>query len=176
MRHKFKYGSLLCVIVLIVLGINLQSAMAKGRSKLDWQAPSQAKPYPDLQRYPHAWFDVSLKRQRLYIKNGQRTLYTMIISSGKNATTPRGTFAIQAERGASFYNERLQEGANYWTSFLDHGVYLFHTVPTKADGSYNVSEAKRLGRPASHGCVRLTVADAKWLNESAPTGMKVVIH
>ncbi|MCT6848759.1 MAG: L,D-transpeptidase, partial [Apilactobacillus kunkeei] len=28
----------------------------------------------------------------------------------------------------------------------------------------------------SHGCVRLSIPDAKWINSSVPTGTKVVIH
>lgn len=99
----------------------------------------------------------------------------MVISSGKANSTPKGEFAIQSERGNSFYNPNLKEGANYWTSFLDHGVYLFHTVPTIVDGSYNIKEAKKLGHPASHGCIRMTIPDAKWINVNAPVGMKVII-
>ncbi len=42
-----------------------------------------------------------------------------------------------------FYNHKLNEGAKYYVSWKDHGVYLFHSVPTKSDGSINKEEAKK---------------------------------
>ncbi|MDB6823838.1 L,D-transpeptidase [Bifidobacterium longum] len=53
---------------------------------------------------------------------------------------------------------------------------LFHTVPTDSSGRYIVSEANKLGSPASHGCVRLTVPDVKWLYEQLPQGTTVHIY
>ena len=88
-----------------------------------------------------------------------------------------GTFYIEPERGDSFYNASLNEGANNWVSFKDHGIYLFHSVPTDASGNYNVKEAKKLGKTAaSHGCIRLSVPDSKWMSENLKTGTKVVIN
>ena len=61
-------------------------------------------------------------------------------------------------------------------SWLNHGEYLFHSVPTKADGSYNLREAANLGKSTgSHGCIRLSVPDAKWMEQNLPEGTKVVI-
>lgn len=36
-------------------------------------------------------------------------------------------------------------------------------------------EAKHLGTKASHGCIRLTIPDAKWIYENIPEKTKVVI-
>lgn len=143
----------------------------------NWRQPSQpGVAYPNLKAHPNAYFDVSIKDQRVYVKDGNQVLYTMITSTGLNNSTPRGTFAIQAERGNSFFNPSIGGGANYWTSFLNHGVYLFHSVPTGAYGQYLPGEAAKLGSPASHGCVRLPIPDAIWIMNNAPVGMKVVIH
>lgn len=38
------------------------------------------------------------------------------------------------------------------------------------------SEAEKLGEKASHGCIRLTVSDAKWIYEHIKTNTKVVIR
>ena len=85
-------------------------------------------------------------------------------------------FNIQSERGDSFYNQSLHEGANNWTSFKDHGVYLFHSVPTDAHGNYKAREGNKLGhRPASHGCIRLSVPDSLWFKDHIPTGTQVTI-
>ncbi|WP_338034781.1 L,D-transpeptidase [Lacticaseibacillus kribbianus] len=150
---------------------------AEAAKPVDWHNPSESAPYPVVTDHPGLQIDVSLAKQRVYLKDAAgKVLYTMYCSSGMDNSTPRGVFYIQAERGASFYNPREKMGANYYTSFLDHGVYLFHTVPTDASGRYIVSEAEKLGKkPGSHGCVRLSIADAKWINEHIPTGTKVTI-
>ncbi len=58
----------------------------------------------------------------------------------------------------------------------DANVYLFHSVPTMALGDYNLKEAKKLGRTqGSHGCIRLSVPDSRWLMEHAQPGTKVII-
>ena len=44
------------------------------------------------------------------------------------------------------------------------GIY-FHSVAGSAPNHYSISavEYNKLGSPASHGCIRLTVRDAKWI-------------
>lgn len=155
------------------------------RTPINWRLPSETVAYPDLKQLNDFWIKVVISKNRVYLMDGKKVVYTMYASAGeyerqadgkKKSTTPTGTYYIQAERGDSFYNPTLSEGANYWTSWLNHGEYLFHTVPTDANGNYKVTEAKKLGKkPASHGCIRLSVADAKWINQNVPQGTKVVI-
>lgn len=143
-----------------------------------WQHSSETKPYPNVSQYPHLWILVSKKRQRVYLINHGRTLYTMYAStgSGKDNNTPTGTYHIQAERGQSFFNAKSGEGAHYWVSWKNHGEYLFHSVPVNRQGQYLVSEAQELGKTAnSHGCVRLSIPDARWLYQNIKQGTKVVI-
>ena len=156
------------------------------RTPIDWQKSSETVPYPDLSKVKNLWVKVSLKGNRTYLYDGSKLIYTMYSSGGvyqkdaktgkMKSTTPTGTFYVQAERGDSFYNQELGEGANYYVSWLNHGEYLFHSVPTKADGSYNLKEAAKLGKSTgSHGCIRLSVPDAKWMEQNLPEGTKVVI-
>lgn len=59
------------------------------------------------------------------------------------------------------------------------GNILFHSVPynTKYDkGSLRYTYYDKLGTSASAGCVRLTVADAKWLYDNCPIGTKVEFY
>ncbi|MQS88828.1 L,D-transpeptidase [Companilactobacillus mishanensis] len=141
-----------------------------------WKYPSEKKDYPNLDQHKDAFLRVSLDDQKVYIMDGNQVLYTMNAATGeKKSATPKGTFEIQ-NRGDHFYNASSDEGANYWTSFKDWGVYLFHTVPTDKAGNYVESEAEKLGTPSSHGCVRLTIPDAKWINSKVPSGMKVVVE
>ncbi|QMU08116.1 L,D-transpeptidase [Levilactobacillus suantsaii] len=159
-------------------------AQAKAKTKqtkakaINWRKPSEKKPYPNLKKYPHAHLLVKTSRQRVYVMAGKKVLYTMYCSTGKGRyKTPTGTFHIQAERGKSFFNWNSGEGGRYWVSWKGHGIYLFHTVPINSKGHYIKKEAKHLGKSAaSHGCVRLSVSDAKWVYNHVPYGMKVIIH
>ena len=197
MRYFRKLLVIVILVVVAAVGINrvMQRTTAKqinqrepsesktypgtAAKQINWREPSESKAYPDLTQHPNAWLDVNTSKQRVYIKDGSRVLYTMYCSTGtgKENGTPHGTFYIQAERGKFFYNQSSGEGAKYWVSWKDHGVYLFHSVPTDKNGNYIKSEAEELGKTAaSHGCVRLSVADAKWVYTNVPYGMKVVIH
>ncbi len=143
----------------------------------DWQKPSEKASYPVLSKYKNVWIDVSIAKQRVYIKSGNKILYEMYCSTGIDDSTPTGTYKIQKERGTFFYNASSKEGARYWVSWKDNGVYLFHTVPTDKNGKYIVSQAKELGKkPNSHGCVHLSIPDAKWIYKNISQGTKVVVH
>ena len=143
---------------------------------VDWLKPSQQVDYPDPAVHPGLSLEVSLQDQRVYVRDGSQLLYTMYASTGMDDSTPRGSFRIQNERGDHFYNPGEGMGARYYTSFLNHGVFLFHSVPTDSKGSYIKEEADMLGiRPGSHGCIRLTVPDARWIMQSVPTGTPVLV-
>ena len=144
---------------------------------VDWLKPSQQVDYPDPAAHPGLSLEVSLQDQRVYVRDGSELLYTMYASTGMDDSTPRGTFRIQNERGDHFYNPGEGMGARYYTSFLNHGVFLFHSVPTDSKGGYIKEEADMLGiRPGSHGCIRLTVPDARWIMQSVPTGTPVLVE
>lgn len=155
-----------------------KQAIAKQKAAvINWRQPSENKPYPDVTKYPNLEFVVSLAKQRVYLQANGKTLYTMYASTGIDHTTPTGHYAIQAERGTHFFNGHEMMGANYYTSWLDHGKYLFHSVPTDAKGNYIVAEANKLGKqPGSHGCVRLSIPDAQWIFTHAKVGMAVIIR
>lgn len=158
--------------------VTKQDATVHKLPAIDWRAPSEAKPYPDLTKVSNLWIKVSIAQQRVFIMDGEQVLYTMLCSTGAKTTpTPTGTFHIQAERGPEFYNKKSKEGAKNYVSFKDHGVYLFHSVPTDKAGNFIEAEAQELGHTAnSHGCVRLSVADSEWFYNSIPEGTKVVIE
>lgn len=148
------------------------------RRPINWRKSSETVAYPDLQKVTNFWIHVSTEKSRVYLMAGSRKIYTMYASTGSGGeeATPKGTWHIQPEKGDFFYNGNSGEGAKYWVSFKDHGVYLFHSVPTDQNGNFIKSEAQDLGKKArSHGCVRLSVADAKWMYENLTTNTKVVI-
>ncbi len=60
-----------------------------------------------------------------------------------------------------------------------YGGVLFHSVWYNVNynpGSLSVSSYNKLGTICSHGCVRLNVADAKWIYDNVPSGTPVTIY
>lgn len=88
---------------------------------------------------------------------------------GKMSTpTVKGSFTVQG-RGYSFGSGFT---CYYWTQF--YGNYLFHSV-TYRQGTRHILDPT-LGRPVSHGCVRLDINNAKWIYDNIPRGTKVVVY
>lgn len=106
--------------------------------------------------------------------NGKYTVpvKAMVCSTGYD--TPIGTFRTPQKirwhllMGDVWgqYCTRINKGV------LFHSVWYYQKDPSTLSGrQYN-----RLGTTASHGCVRLTVADAKWIYDNCPIGTTVVVY
>ncbi len=122
------------------------------------------------------WVDVSLSEQMVRVYRERELLREMIASTGTAENpTPQGSFRLE-NRGEWFFSPKYRQGGWWWVSFLNRGQYLFHSVPTDEDRRVIQEEAARLGMPASHGCIRLTMADARWFFETLPEGTRVEIH
>lgn len=54
---------------------------------------------------------------------------------------------------------------------------MFHSVIYSSNSEHSVrySSVDNLGSPASHGCIRLQVKDAKWLFENCPRHSLAII-
>ncbi|MDF2841985.1 MAG: hypothetical protein K0R00_411 [Herbinix sp.] len=99
----------------------------------------------------------------------------MICSVGLSGTPTRvGTFRTMAK-----YRWKLLMG-DVWGQYstrivggiLFHSVYYYSMNPqTLATNQFN-----KLGRAASHGCIRLSVADAKWIYDNCDVGTTVTIY
>lgn len=153
-----------------------ESASAKIAPKELWKHPTGGA-YPDMSKVNKTSLKVKvdLSRQRVHIYSAKKLLYTMIVSAGMDNSTPKGDFVIR-QRGEHFFNANEQMGGDYWVGFSG-AVYLFHSVPTHVNqGDYIVSEAQKLGSPASHGCVRMSVPDAQWFYQYIPDGTAVHIE
>lgn len=99
----------------------------------------------------------------------------MACSTGKYINnTPLGTFNT-----SSRYTWRLMvDGTHSQYATRFYGGILFHSVPCYSANKNQLEyeEFNKLGSPASLGCVRLTVADAKWLYDNCPYGTTVVVY
>lgn len=117
--------------------------------------------------------DIEAQRTKVFLgeKGNWQLVKDYICSSGvPGKDTPKGTYTI-ASRGEWFFSQKYQQGAKYWVQF--QGDYLFHSLPM--DQEKNIVDYT-LGIPASHGCVRLKVEEAKWLYDNIPSGTKLIIQ
>lgn len=115
--------------------------------------------------------------------NGEKNhiIKTMVCSAGLSSSdkagynndTPLGTFKIYQR-----YEWRYLYGNSYGQySVRFNGHILFHSVPYKYQRKNSLKEGEynKLGERASLGCVRLSVADAKWIYDNCPNGTVVEV-
>lgn len=119
--------------------------------------------------------NVNINEQKLYVYkktiNSWLLCKTIICSTGiVGEETPLGVYSIQ-NKGEWFFSEKYQQGGKYWIQFWDN--YLFHSVPFD-ETQKNILDYT-LGKPSSHGCIRLSVEDSKWLYDNIPINSKVII-
>jgi lipoprotein-anchoring transpeptidase ErfK/SrfK len=63
-------------------------------------------------------------------------------------------------------------------AFRIKGGVLFHSVLFQQAKESTLLEGsvKKVGRKASHGCVRVSVEDAKWIFENCAAGTTVIVE
>ncbi len=94
-----------------------------------------------------ATVDLSQQRMTVYVDGKKR--YTWVVSTGKRGwRTKPGIYTPFAQR-KKFYSSKWRMSLPYLTMIGSDGTAIHGTYRTK-----------RLGRPASHGCIRLSVANA----------------
>ncbi|WP_275844442.1 L,D-transpeptidase [Caproicibacterium argilliputei] len=119
---------------------------------------------------------VDTKDHRVGVYTGRQShwkqLYSWQCADGAAGTpTVKGEFAVQA-RGYYFDSGAVR--CFYYTQF--HNGYLFHSVLYQQTPTPTALADGRVGVALSHGCVRLQLANAKWINQHIPTNTKVVIY
>lgn len=97
------------------------------------------------------------------------------VSCGKTVgDTPLGTYQTINE----YKWRKMVDGTYSQYAYRIFGPILFHSVPyySQAKNDLEWEEFNKLGSPASLGCVRMTVADSKWLMDHCPIGTLVTIY
>ncbi len=95
---------------------------------------------------------VNLSSQTMTVKKDGRVVYRWAISSGrKGYSTPTGTYGVK--RMHTMWHSRKYNMSPMPYSIFFRGGYAIH----------GTNYVKQLGRPASHGCIRLHTANAKTL-------------
>ncbi len=108
------------------------------------------------------------------LKSGKYKAVKAFLVSCGGSNTPSGTFYTPAK-----YRWHTLDGPSYGQYCTRiHGGVLFHSVwyYSHSKASQSTVQFNKLGTTASHGCVRLTVADAKWIYDHCALGTKVTIY
>ncbi|KOA83496.1 hypothetical protein ADU80_12105 [Clostridium botulinum] len=119
---------------------------------------------------------VNTNTPKTYIFKGYnhhwKLIKTLPCTVGKSSTpTIKGTFCI-GNKGESFIvknNSKLM--CKYFTQI--NGDYLFHTILLNRNGSIANGT---LGAKLSHGCIRLSINDAKFIYYNIPKKTTVYIN
>jgi hypothetical protein len=125
------------------------------------------KPRPEGIGPGEKWIEVDLYEQTLAAYEGERLVYATLVSSGLAWwPTQTGLFRIWVKVDAAKMSGREGYPDYYsledvpWTMYFNHGFALH--------GAYWHDS---FGRPHSHGCINLSLADAHWLFDwTGPTG------
>lgn len=113
----------------------------------------------------------------VYAKDGLKgyTIPVVAFVCSAGYDTPTGTFRIKDKLR---WHELMGPCWGQWCQHITPSI-LFHSVyyDRKYDNkSLNVAAYNRLGTIASHGCIRLTAGDCKWIYDNCKVGTKVIIY
>ena len=94
--------------------------------------------------------DINLSNQRMTVTTGGKVIHSWAISSGRSGyLTPRGSFKPQW-KARMWYSKQYDDAPMPYSVFFNRGI-----------ATHGTNAVGMLGRPASHGCVRLTTSNAK---------------
>lgn len=100
----------------------------------------------------------------------------------KSSFTPIGNYSICSNGMATKYSLKPMhepDGSTVYARWATHivGNVYFHSiaVSSQSHNALNPNTFNRLGTPASAGCIRMQVADAKWIYDYCPSGTPVRI-
>lgn len=168
-------------------GLNADGVAGRQTQELLFSAdavPASATPRPSPTPTPAQYtlmVDVTnqIVRAYTYDESGQYTVLVreMICSTGtKKNPTPLGTTLMPSKRARWGYFPTWDSHAQYLTR-IDN-ANAFHSVLYSAadEHTLSVKSFNALGTPASHGCVRLYVSDAKWIYDNCAAGTIITVY
>lgn len=140
-----------------------------GNNRVAWIAQSSAS----LSRVP--WeLKVSLGARQLTVLEGGKVVerYTVAVGAAY-APTPTGRFGV---------TDRLltgDPGGPYGCCILALSAHSPHAIQGWTGGTriaiHSTPETSSIGLPASHGCVRVTLPEGRWLLDHIPLGTPTLI-
>lgn len=111
--------------------------------------------------------EIDLSEQRLSAWEGKKLVYSFRVSTGKRSTpTPIGRFQINSK-----YRTNRMRGRGYDISDVPYTMYFY-----KGYAIHGAYWHNRFGTPISHGCVNLSVKQARQLYNWTSRGTLVVVR
>jgi lipoprotein-anchoring transpeptidase ErfK/SrfK len=116
-----------------------------------------------------ARIDVSIKLQRAYVYGSDGSLMREIpISSGRGGRTPLGRFAVTTRSEWTTATSDPKVRMQWMTRF--NGGIGFHGIPRKGTTALSTPLGQRA---VSHGCIRMSDQDARYIYQWVPRGTPV---
>ncbi|HEY8076442.1 MAG TPA: L,D-transpeptidase, partial [Labilithrix sp.] len=134
-----------------------------------------SKPPPNLGAN-EKWVDVDLLHQTLTTYEGEKPIFTTIVSTGRHSSEPdkdhrtvEGDFRIREKHVSTTMDDDAASDGTYRIEDVPWVMYFERSVALHGAFWHSM-----FGRERSHGCVNLQPADAKrlfdWAGPSLPTG------
>ena len=118
--------------------------------------------------------EVDLSRQRLAAFQGENSVYDVLVSTGRQLTpTPTGTFQIVRR----VENERMTGGVPGTESYYDlSDIYFTQYFTWNGHALHYAYWHNNFGNEMSHGCINMSLWDAKWIWNFADSGVPITIR
>jgi lipoprotein-anchoring transpeptidase ErfK/SrfK len=167
-RTQFGSADVLLVVTISREWLGVLSELA-GNGRVGWVPRSAAS----LVRDPYQ-LQASLSGKNLLVMADGKVLARYAIGIGASwAPTPTGSFAV---------TDRIVTGepdGPYGCCIVALTATAPHAIPGWTGGNriaiHATAETSSIGQPDSHGCIRVTAADANWLVQHVPNGTPVRI-
>jgi hypothetical protein len=161
-KYKIYSMAVLLIIALVIL-TGIQKASAAEQKKLPYLIK--------INRYHNTVTVYELDEKGKY----SIPIKAMTCSVGTGNQTILGTFKTSQKYR---WKELMGKVYGQYATRIVGGI-LFHSVyyyQNENPASLATAEYNKLGNAASHGCIRLTVADAKWIYDNCELGTTVIIY
>lgn len=121
---------------------------------------------------------INQEAHQVYIFYGKKGAWTLKMRFpcvvGKPSTpTPTGTFCMGVK---GLYFDPEEGGGRCWYYSAIYGPFLFHSVIYARESAPLHITDGTMGASVSHGCVRLSLANAKWIYDNVPSGTTVISY
>ena len=130
-------------------------------------APGNSAPAPTGGK----WIDIDISAQTITAYQGNTPLKTVLVSTGVSwHPTPIGHYQIYMK----IPSQTMSGGVGVEAYYLPNVPWVMYFAGANAiHGTY---WHHNFGHPMSHGCVNLTIDDAKWFYNWAEIGTPVIVH
>lgn len=116
--------------------------------------------------------EINLKKQELIFFVANQAWKTFLVSTGRPGyKTPTGKFSI-VNKNPKAWSKAYGLWMPYWLG-LGNGSFGIHELPVWP-GGYREG-ANHLGKPVSHGCIRLGIGAAKYIYDRVKVKTEVII-